>query len=176
MPTSILPHSTPVSEWDIYAMHMAWRRFESAQRFAPEPEPSTVAMGKSAELAAWAILKDRGYSPSLTSHKAACDLRIGQCRIEVKCARWDPLQGRYQFHLRSQRQRDADLLLLACLGDDGEPVAWFCIPGPLKVKNIAVWSADPFFYIGKWTPYLENWTVADEVIGQRRGAYQLPLF
>jgi hypothetical protein len=85
--------------------------------------------------------------------------------VEVKAARWHPAPrgGRYQVAIRNHR---ADLVLMACVGEDDQVWAWFVIPKVAigRRRNLAIWSVDPRAYSGRWAPYLEAWYIADQVI------------
>ncbi len=175
-------------EWLEYRFHQELRRFDRVARFGsaltpalryapgtPSPlgrggrgvraQDDRMVVGRRVEAIAAELLADRGYPVQLTSHKKAWDLYAGGAHVEVKAARWHaaPRGGRYQVAIRNHR---ADLVLMACVGEDGQVWAWFVIPGEAigRRRNLAIWSVDPRAYSGQWAPYLEAWDIADRVI------------
>jgi hypothetical protein len=160
-------------EWVEYRFHQELRRFDRVARFgtpsASSPDGNRddrMVVGRRVEAIAAELLADRGYPVQLTSHKKAWDLYAGGAHVEVKAARWHPAlrgKGRYQVAIRNHR---ADLVLMACVGEDDQVWAWFVIPGQAigHRRNLAIWSVDPRAYGGQWAPYLEAWDIADRVI------------
>jgi hypothetical protein len=162
-------------EWLEYRFHQELRRFDRVARFGTPSlalplggggeRDDRMVVGRRVETLAAELLADRGYPVQLTSHKKAWDLYAGGAHVEVKAARWHPSPkgGRYQVAIRNHR---ADLVLMACVGEDGQVWAWFVIPGQAigHRRNLAIWSVDPRAYGGQWAPYLEAWDIADRVI------------
>lgn len=177
MSSHSIPLMTSSGEWLEYLFFQAQRRFEAFCRFAPaqsQEEDDRLELARRVEYLAADLLRERGYSVSLTSHKAAWDIQANGARVEVKAARYyqNGKGGRYQARLHNE----AELLLLACCSDS-QVIAWYVIPlKEIQAKNIAIWSQDPAEYAGQWSSYLEAWDVAEETIS-RAGAhpYQLRL-
>lgn len=127
------------------------------------------AFGKEIQLAIADRLRAAGYNVSCASATAHYDLLVNGLRIEVKAAALS--SNRYQAALRSN---DADVLILCCRNGCDH---FFVIPFDevRHLTNIAIWSADPTLYGGRFHPYLEAWQLIDQLIAAGVNHWQPPL-
>lgn len=160
---------TQTSEWLEHEFFQGLRRLDAVSRWAPwaaddEAADDRKALGRRVERLAAELVADRGWPVCLTGDQRHWDLWAGGAKVEVKAARWYPAPsggGRYQVMIRNGQ---ADLFLVACVGDDEQVWAWFVIPARAvgARRNIAVTSPDPRAYQGRWARYLERWELVDE--------------
>lgn len=148
---------------------LTWRaRASQRARYAGDPRRLLAA---TVEADVVARLRARGYHVTRTGHNEHYDLLADGLRIEVKASTWSTAKHRYQAALRSN---DADALVLGCKNG---ALHYFVIPfDELRgLTNICIYSLDPLFYTGRWSPYLEAWPLLDELIVTRHNDWQLPL-
>jgi hypothetical protein len=121
-------------------------------------------------------LQKRGLHVALTVKNAPFDAWVGveptgpAFRLEIKGATWTA--NRYQAAIRNHT---ADLLIWDCINGSHHP---FIIPMAAirPRRNVAVWSADPAAYGGRWAEFLDAWQYVDRALTEARPhSRQLPL-
>ena len=162
MSSVIIPRFDEFAEQRFFD-HLA--RLDQLARWAPAPYhsqnwESTVSFGRSVEVLAAELLRDRGHQVAMTGHQDHHDLWVGGARVEVKSSRWDG--ARFQFNLRRSR---ADVYLLATVADD-VVLDWYVVPSEAIEgrRHVAIWNADPDAYHGRWASYRDAWELVDEAV------------
>lgn len=161
-----------ITETDLIRLHHNQQSWDKRQRFlaySRQLDPRRQ-LARAVERHVRALIADRGYIVTKTSHTCNYDLLVQGIRIEVKAARWDGI--RYEANLRSN---DADALVFACIDSD---IHFFVIPfGQVNGKTvIKITRHDPRDYIGQWMTYYDAWDILDDLVRAGRNPWQLDLF
>lgn len=174
-----------VRRWDLVgdpvdAMRREQRRQEFLARAAAgQRRREQHRLARQAEQQVAGRLRTRGYLVHPTTHKSPFDLWVQDqsgraARVEVKISLYNQSSkgGRFQARIHNAV---ADLLIfIARNGRDWEFVIPMADISPRK--NIAIWSACPADYAGRWAPYLDAWDNLDQAIQTGQApAWQLAL-